>query len=304
MYNLSDNHKLFTQTVIDTINQTTNARKLYDVSVSELLVVKANYDLLSELLNVDYVSANLLDALATQVGTGRLPGESDADLKKKIVTTALSKTSNGTIPELIKIIKAFDPVNTYAINENPPSDFQRWDGQDLLSGYFSLSAKTKATLHIEREVDDVDNVNYSIADFVYSARAAGTNVILSMFIKMTNCTHYIPPSVSVQNTEKFNDLGLLDGSKLFTQFVPKYNITSYKVLDVNNEVVKNSPFKIRFKNGIMIYSALLYESEANGKQIKKIQFYDGATLSFECVLPVAILKKQSIRILFYEENLL
>ena len=82
-----------------------------------------------------------------------MPGESDADLKKKIVTTTLSKSSSGTIPELIKIIKAFDPVNTYTINENPPSDFQRWDGQDLLSGYFSLSAKTKATLHIEREVE-------------------------------------------------------------------------------------------------------------------------------------------------------
>ena len=54
----------------------------------------------------------------------------------------------------------------------------------------------------------------------------------------------------------------------------------------------------------MIYSALLYEGEANGKQIKKIQFYDGATLNFECVLPVAIFKKQSIRILFFEENLL
>jgi len=304
MYSLADNHKLFTQTVIDTINQTTNARKLYDVSVSELLVVKANYDLLSDLLDVDYVSANLLDALATQVGTSRLPGESDAELKKKIVITALSKSSSGTIPEIIKIIKAFDPVNTYVINENPANDFMRWTGEDILNGTFSLDARNSATLHIERYVDDVDNVNYSIADFIYSARAAGTNVILSMFINMTNCTHYIAPSVSVQNTEKFNDLGLLDGSKLFTQFVPKYNITSYKVLDVNNEVVKNSPFKVRFKNGIMIYSALLYESEANGKQIKKIQFYDGATLSFECVIPMAILKKQSIRILFYEENIL
>jgi hypothetical protein len=86
-------------------------------------------------------------------------------------------------------------------------------------------------------------------------------------------------------------LGCLTALKLFTQFVPKYGITSYKVLDVNNEVVKNSPFKVRFKNGIMIYSALLYEGEANGKQIKKIQFHDGATLSFECVLPMAILKK-------------
>jgi len=304
MSSLTDNHKLFTQTVIDTINQTTNARKLYDVSVSELLVVKANYDLLSELLDVDYVSANLLDALATQVGTSRLPGESDAELKKKIVTTALSKSSSGTIPDLIKIIKAFDPINTYTINENPPSDFQRWNGQDLLTGYFSLSSETKATLHIEREVDDTDTVNYSIADFIYAAKAAGTNVILSMFIKMTNCTHYIAPAASVQNTQKINDLGLLDGSKLFTQFVGKYDVTSYKILDVNNEVVKESPFKVRFKNGIMIYSALLYEGEANNKQIKKIQFFDGATLSFECVLPVAIFKKQSIRILFYEENLL
>lgn len=304
MSSLTDNHKLFTQTVIDTINQTTNARKLYDVSVSELLVVKANYDLLSELLDVDYVSANLLDALATQVGTNRLPGESDADLKKKIVTTALSKSSSGTIPDLIKIIKAFDSINTYTINENPPSDFQRWNAQDLLTGYFSLSSETKATLHVEREVEDTDTVNYSIADFIYAAKAAGTNVILSMFIKMTNCTHYIAPAASVQNTQKINDLGLLDGSKLFTQFVGKYNVTSYKVLDVNNEVVKESPFKVRFKNGIMIYSALLYEGEANNKQIKKIQFYDGATLNFECVLPVAIFKKQSIRILFYEENLL
>ena len=304
MYSLADNHKLFTQTVIDTINQTTNARKLYDVSVSELLVVKANYDLLSDLLDVDYVSANLLDALATQVGTSRLPGESDADLKKKIVTTAISKSSSGTIPELIAIIKAFDPVNTYVINENPTNDFTRWTGEDILNGTFSLDARNSGTLHIERYVDDVDTVNYSIADFIYSARAAGTNVILSMFINLTNCTHYISPSVSVQNTEKFSDLGTLDGSKLFTQFVGKYNVTSYKVFDVNNEVVKESPFKPRFLNGIMIYSALLREGEANNKQIKKIQFFDGVTLNFECVLPVAILKKQSIRILFYEENLL
>ena len=40
MYSLSDNHKLFTQTVIDTITQTTNARKLYDLSVSELIIIK------------------------------------------------------------------------------------------------------------------------------------------------------------------------------------------------------------------------------------------------------------------------
>lgn len=107
MYNLSDNHKLFTQTVIDTINQTTNARKLYDVSVSELLVVKANYDLLSELLNVDYVSANLLDALATQVGTGRLPGESDADLKKENCYYCFKQIVKRDYPRIDKNHKSF-----------------------------------------------------------------------------------------------------------------------------------------------------------------------------------------------------
>ena len=122
MSNFDDRHKLFTQSIINT-ETGTNARKLYDVSVSELNTLEVNYNLLSELLDIDYVSDVLLDNLASLVGTSRLPGESDVDLKKKIITTALSKSSNGTIPNLISIIKAFDPVNDYEITENPYQDF-------------------------------------------------------------------------------------------------------------------------------------------------------------------------------------
>ena len=45
-----------------------------------------------------------------------------------------------------------------------------------------------------------------------------------------------------------------------------------------------------YQKGIFIYSALLRDAEANGKQIKTIQFFDGVTLNFECVLTTPIFK--------------
>lgn len=303
MSSFDNRHKLFTQTVINT-EVGTNARKLYDTSVQELNTLEANYNLLSDLLDIDYVSGNLLDNLASLVGTSRLSGESDADLKKKIVVTTLSKTSNGTISELVAIIKAFDPVNDYEITENPFQDFTKWDGTNRLDGLESVEAKQTATLYIEREVDDVDTVNYSIADFLYSARAAGTNVIFAVYINMTTCNHIVPPSIAtIQNTQRINDLGTLDGSKMFAPFVGQYDYTSYRILDINNIVVKDAIYKPRFYKGTMIYSALLRESEANGKQIKTIQFYNGVTLNAECILSTPIFKKQSLRLTFMEKNI-
>lgn len=303
MSNFDNRHNLFTQSIINT-ETGTNARKLYDVSVQELNTLETNYNLLSDLLDIDYTTDVLLDNLATLVGTSRLPGESDVDLKKKIITTALSKSSNGTIPNLISIIKAFDPVNDYEITENPYQDFTHWDGSVLLDGYESMDAETKATIHIQREVDDTDTVNYSIADFIQAAKVGGVNACLSVFMNLTTCTHYVAPAmVTIQNTEKVDDLGTLDGSKLFEQYVGQYTVTDYKILDVNGNVVKEAPFKPRFYKGTFIYSALLRESEANGKQIKTIQFFDGVTLNFECVLSTPIFKKQSLRLTFMEKNL-
>lgn len=303
MSDFDNRNTLFTQSVINT-EEGTNARKLYDVSVSELNTIEANYNLLDDLQDIDYVSGNLLDGLASLAGTSRLPGESDADLKKKIVTTALSKSSSGTIPNLISIIKAFDPVNDYEVTENPIQDFTHWDGLTILDGHESMEIQTTATIHIQREVDDTDTVNYSIADFIFAAKVAGVNACLSVFMNLTTCTHYISPSMAtIQNTEKVDDLGTLDGTKLFEQYVGQYDVTDYKILDVNGVVVKEAPFKPRFYKGIFVYSALLRESEANGKQIKKIQFFDGVTLNFECELVTPIFKKQSLRILFMEKNL-
>ena len=48
-------------------------------------IAQTNYNLLSDLLDINYTTNVLLDNLATLVGTSRLPGESDVDLKKKII---------------------------------------------------------------------------------------------------------------------------------------------------------------------------------------------------------------------------
>lgn len=303
MSDFDNKHKLFTQSVINT-EEVTNARKLYDVSVSEYNTLENNYNLLSELLDIDYVTDILLDNLATFVGTSRLPGESDEDLKKKIITTALSKTSNGTIPNLIAIIKAFDPINTYSITETPPNDTQRWDGLTILDGNEVLSAKNTATIYIEREVDDTDTVNYSLSDFMNAARVAGVNACYFVSMNLTNCVHYITPAlVTIFNCERWDGETILDGTKKFEQYEAYYTVTKYKILDVNDNVLKEAPFKPRFFNGIFIYSALLRESEGNGKQVKKIQFFDGVTLNFECTLSTPIFKKSSLRLLFMEKNI-
>ena len=303
MSNFDDRYTLFTQSIINT-ESGTNARKLYDVSIQELNTLEANYNLLSDLLDINYTTDVLLDNLATLVGTSRLPGESDNDLKNKIITTALSKSSSGTIEDLIKIIKAFDSINTYEITENPPNDTQTWDGLTILDGNEVLSAKNSATIYIEREVDDTDNVNYSLADFIQAAKVAGVNACYPVSMNLTNCTHYIAPApVTIFNCERWDGLTTLDGTKKFEQYEAYYTVTSYKILDVNNVVLKEAPFRPRFYNGIFIYSALLRESEANGKQVKKIQFFDGVALNFECILTAPIFKKSSLRLLFMEKNL-
>ena len=90
----------------------------------------------------------------------------------------------------------------------------------LLDGYESMDAETKATIHIQREVDDTDTVNYSIADFIQAAKVGGVNACLSIFMNLTTCTHYVALQWSLFKTpKKVDDLGTLDGTKLFEQYV-------------------------------------------------------------------------------------
>ena len=81
MSNFDDRHKLFTQSIINT-EAGTNARKLYDVSVQELNTLETNYNLLADLLDINYTTDVLLDNLATLVGTSRLPGRIRCRFKK------------------------------------------------------------------------------------------------------------------------------------------------------------------------------------------------------------------------------
>jgi hypothetical protein len=319
MSNFDDRHKLFTQTVINT-ESGTNARKLYDTSIQELNTLEANYDLLSELLNIDYVTDNLLDNLAVLVGTSRIPGESDADLKNKIITTALSKNSDGTAKNIIDIIKAFDSVNTYVLNENPESDTLYWDGKTTLDGLEAFNLYHPATFRVERDLLDTDITTFVLADFLFSAKTSGVNGSLYLTIDISQAVHYFEPPLiwdglsildgntimnenEVWNCERWDGETTLDGNGYILPYIGRYVVDNYKIFDTNNQIVKHEIYKDRFIGGIYVYSALLRESEGNGKFIKKIQFLNGATVNFEVTLNNPVLKKQGIRILFYEKNL-
>lgn len=319
MSDFDDRKSLFTQTTINTLDDT-NAKKLYLVGTQEPNELQTNYNLLDDLLDIDFCTGNLLDNLAGLVGTSRLTGETDAELRSKIVTTALSKNSSGTTTNIIAIVKAFDSVNDYEIVENPESDTLYWDGMTTLDGREAIELYHPATTRIEREVEDVDNVSYSLSDFIYNARAAGVCVTLYIKVDITQAVHNYEPYETwdglaildgntimneneIYNNERWDGETILDGTGYFTQAIGRYNITHYKIFDTANELVKHEIHKDRFIEGIYIYSALLRESEGNGKQIKKIQFLTNSTINFEVELPSAILKKQSIRLLFFERNL-
>ena len=121
--------------------------------------------------------------------------------------------------------------------ENPPNDTQLWDGLTTLDGYEVLATKNTATIYIEREVDDTDTVNYSLADFIQSAKVAGVNACYSVSMNLTNCTHYIAPApVTIFNCERWDGQTILDGTKKFEQYEAYYTVTSYRILDVNDVV--------------------------------------------------------------------
>ena len=51
-----------------------------------------------------------------------------------------------------------------------------------------MDAETKATIHIQREVDDTDTVNYSIADFIQAAKVGGSKCVF-VYIYESNKLH-------------------------------------------------------------------------------------------------------------------
>lgn len=319
MSDFDNRRSKFTQSTIDT-TLGTNAQKLYYVFTQELNNIKANYDLLDELLDINFCSGNLLNNLAALVGTSRINGETDLELRKKIITTALSKNSNGTAMDITSIVKAFDSINDYELEENPISDTLLWDSKTTLDGFEFIGLIHPATFRIKREVEDVDIVSYTLTDFISNAKASGVNGSYSLFIDITQAVHnFEPPETwdglsildgntimnenEIYNNERWDGETILDGNGYFTQAIGRYSVNQYKIIDTLGEVVKHEIHKDRFLNGIYCYSALLREAEGNGKYIKKIQFLTDSVVNFEVELNTGILKKQSIRLLFFERNL-
>lgn len=304
--------ELFTASTLD-LSEGTNAEKFYSTTTNELDTLKANYDLLSNLISVDYCTSALLDQLAANIGTSRLAGETDEELKNKITLSALSKLSSGTAPELMAIVKAFDSINTYKFIENPIPLITKWNGQNKLNGKTALNARTKATFYVQRFLDDSDFENNSLPEFIKAARVSGVNGVLDYWILATGITHYFEPplkwdgSVKMNGTTKLNmgivyDSLVIDGEKKTYTSVSNYQYDNYKIYDSNNNIVKSDNKKIYYLNGIFAYLAVLEETEANDKSIKEIRFFMNGILNFKFVLPVAINKTREMRLQFYELN--
>ena len=320
MSDFDNRRELFTQSTIDT-TLGTNAQKLYYVFTQELNNLKANYDLLDDLLDITYCTNNLLNQLASLVGTSRINGETDADLRKKIIATSLAKTSNGTAKDIINITKALDSIGTYELIENPESDTLYWSGNITLDGLEAFNTMRPATFRIQREVDDTDSVSMALSEFLFNAKTTGVNGSYSLLINLTTATHYgvysptwdglaildgltfMTSPTEIQNTERWDGLSILDGTKFLVPFFAKYNVTHYKIFAANGELIKHEKLADRFLNGIYIFSAFLRESEGNGKYISNIQFLYNDTINFEATLPTPILKRSGIRLQFIEKNL-
>lgn len=292
----------YTKNVFDTSTGTAVQRFHYSYFY-EKDIIRNNVLLIPALLDIDLCTSSQLDQLAQLVGTFRLSGETDADLRIKIRSTALSKNSNGSIGDVLRTIINYDPAGTYSYRENGQRDHFTADGFILANGTQAAKQLDTALFTVETDYDDSDIVKLAAADFVENSRAAGVNGKLQINIRLTNTVHNVAPVGTPLNGRICDGTILADGSEVASYYDKEYTVDEVKLYDPDGVLLYQQKYKGRYKNGIYIYSVLLNDSELNGKTIAKIEFLTSSSVNFYEVLPSPIDKNSFTKILFYKENL-
>lgn len=292
----------YTKNVFDTSTGTAVQRFHYSYFY-EKDVIRNNVLLIPALLDIDLCTSSQLDQLAQLVGTFRLSGETDADLRTKIRSTALSKNSNGSIGDIIRTVLNYDNTGVYSYLENQERDHFQADGFILLNGTQVLKQFDNATFTLAIDYDDTDTMKLAAADFIENSRAAGVNGKLHLNVRLTSTVHNVAPVGSPINGRKCDGTILMDGTTVCSPYDKQYTVDSVKIYDADNILIYNQKYKGRYKNDIYIYSVLLNDSELNGKTISRIEFLTSGSVNFYRVLPSPIAKNSFTKILFYKENL-
>ena len=292
----------YTKNVFDTSTGTAVQRFHYSYFY-EKDFIRDNILLIPALLDIDLCTASQLDQLAQLVGTFRLSGETDADLRIKIRSTALSKNSNGSIGDIIRTVLNYDNTGTYYYSENTESDHYKADGFIKLNGTQVLRQFRSASFDMAIDYLDTDSMKLAASDFIENSRAAGVNGKLLLNVKLTDTVHNVAPVGSPVNGRKCDGTILMDGTTLCSPYDKQYAVDSIRIYDPDNILLYDQIYKGRYKDGIYIYSVLLNDSELNGKTISKIEFLTSGSVNFYRILPSPIEKNSFTKILFYMENL-
>lgn len=292
----------YTKTVFNT-ETGSNVQRFHHAFFSELDTIRDNVLLIPGLLDIDLSTGNQLDQLAQLVGTFRLSGETDADLRIKIRSTSLSKNSNGSIGDIIRTLINYDSIGSYTYSENPARDHWKADGFILMNKTQCLRQFDRGSFNLSIDYDDTDVMKLASADFIENSRAAGVNGKLCLSVKLTSTVHNVAPVGAPVNGRKMDGSILADGSTVMSPFDKQYTVDSVRIYDADNILIYDQKYKDRIRNDIYIYSVILNDVELNDKNISRIEFLTSGSVNFYRTLPTPILKNSFTKILFYKENL-
>lgn len=129
-------------------DSTTNVYKLWKLYALQFDEIFAQIELLKPLLSIAEQSGNNLDAIGKLLNCTRAGGTTDAAYRVKLYTAIASKSSGGSIPDIlaiINIIKNGESWGVAQITEVAPAGIQVYTNMaDLLTDSFAILKAAKA----------------------------------------------------------------------------------------------------------------------------------------------------------------